>query len=112
MVIDIQYFLHLQYWDSSFQAVGILQQGESRLNDTDDLALDAYFSLARFSDSQYQSIIDYMKSSNYEAKQQLINCAKRDATRLKELGDSSWWVLEQHVLNEKKKCFIICHRFK
>ncbi|CAH1798625.1 unnamed protein product, partial [Owenia fusiformis] len=45
-------------------------------------ALDAYLSLARFSDTQYQSIVSYMKSSTFESKQTHLRKAKTDAQKL------------------------------
>ena len=36
----------------------------------------AFLSLARFADNQYQVIVDYMKSSTFENKQNLMKKAK------------------------------------
>ena len=59
-------------------------QGEDQ-----DTALDAYLSLGRYADSQYQNIVTFMKSSTFEAKQSLLRKAKDEAERLREvIGES------------------------
>ncbi|XP_071112563.1 serine-protein kinase ATM-like [Haliotis cracherodii] len=40
--------------------------------------MEAYLSLAQFVDTQYQNIVNYMKSSTFEAKQALMKKAKMD----------------------------------
>lgn len=61
------------------------QQGE-----TEDKSMDAYMSLAKYADSQYQNIVNYMKSSTYEAKQSLMIKAQQEADRLREvMGESA-----------------------
>jgi ataxia telangiectasia mutated family protein len=59
------------------------------LNEQGDIALDAYLSLARFADNQYQNIINYMKSNTYEAKQALMKKAVTEIEKLKQLGFTS-----------------------
>lgn len=44
----------------------------------------AFFSLARFSDAQYQSIENYMKSSEFENKQALLEKAKEEVDLMRE----------------------------
>ncbi|KAI1893429.1 hypothetical protein AGOR_G00123630 [Albula goreensis] len=44
----------------------------------------AYLSLARFSDAQYQSIENYMKSSEFENKQALLEKAKEEVDLMRE----------------------------
>ncbi|XP_020498541.2 serine-protein kinase ATM [Labrus bergylta] len=44
----------------------------------------AFLSLARFSDAQYQSIVTYMTSSEFENKQALLNKAKEEVDLIKE----------------------------
>lgn len=51
--------------------------------------MDAYLSLARYADNQYQNIVNYMKSNTYEAKQALMKKAKTEMETLKQLGDIS-----------------------
>ncbi|XP_067675130.1 serine-protein kinase ATM-like [Haliotis asinina] len=46
--------------------------------------MEAYLSLAQFVDSQYQNIVNYMKSSTFEAKQTLMKKAKMDYETYKE----------------------------
>ncbi|XP_076466353.1 serine-protein kinase ATM-like [Babylonia areolata] len=48
---------------------------ESSQNSSGPEAVDGYFSLARFADTQYQNIVDYMNSPTFEAKQALMNKA-------------------------------------
>lgn len=45
---------------------------------------EAFLSLARFSDAQYQSIDKYMKSSEFENKQALLEKAKEEVDLIKE----------------------------
>lgn len=47
---------------------------------------DAFLSLARFSDAQYQSIDNYMKSSVFENKQALLEKAKEEVGLMDEHG--------------------------
>ncbi|XP_041351980.1 serine-protein kinase ATM-like isoform X2 [Gigantopelta aegis] len=56
---------------------------------SDDLALEAYVSLAQFVDAQYQNIVNYMKSSTYEAKRALMKKAKKDAKKYKTLVNNN-----------------------
>lgn len=67
------------------QTIGLLES----LNEQGDIALDAYLSLARFADNQYQNIINYMKSNTYEAKQALMKKAVTEIEKLKQLGFTS-----------------------
>lgn len=45
---------------------------------------EAFLSLARFSDAQYQSIDKYMKSSEFENKQALLEKAKEEVGLMRE----------------------------
>lgn len=45
---------------------------------------EAFLSLARFSDAQYQSIDNYMKSSEFENKQALLKKAKEEVDLMEE----------------------------
>lgn len=54
----------------------------------DDVALDSYLSLGRYADSQYQHIVNYMKSSTFEAKQNLFKKAQREIETMRQLGDN------------------------
>lgn len=45
---------------------------------------EAFLSLARFSDAQYQSIDKYMNSSEFENKQALLNKAKEEVELIRE----------------------------
>lgn len=47
---------------------------------------EAFLSLARFSDAQYQSIDNYMKSSVFENKQALLEKAKEEVGLMDEHG--------------------------
>ena len=59
----------------------------------EDTSLDAYLSLARFADVQYQNIVNYMKSTTYESKQALIRQAKQTAEELRAIGDNRYIIL-------------------
>uniref|UniRef100_A0A1A7X0C2 non-specific serine/threonine protein kinase n=1 Tax=Iconisemion striatum TaxID=60296 RepID=A0A1A7X0C2_9TELE len=56
---------------------GELGARDSRLQSQQN---EAFLSLARFSDAQYQSIDKYMKSSEFENKQALLNKAKEEVS--------------------------------
>ena len=45
---------------------------------------EAFLSLARFSDAQYQSIDNYMKSSEFENKQALLEKAREEVELMRE----------------------------
>jgi methylthioribose-1-phosphate isomerase len=64
----------------------MLEKNISRMRET---AVDAFHSLARYVDAQYQHIVDHMNSATYEAKQDLIQQAKEDTEKLKKLGETS-----------------------
>ncbi|KAH3729489.1 hypothetical protein DPMN_055461, partial [Dreissena polymorpha] len=49
------------------------------------VSVDAYLSLARYADTQYQNIVNYMRSSTFEAKQSLMRESKAEAERLREV---------------------------
>ncbi|MBN3300154.1 ATM kinase, partial [Amia calva] len=46
--------------------------------------MEAFLALARFSDAQYQSIVNYMKSSEFENKQALLEKAKQEVDLMRE----------------------------
>ncbi|KAK7494518.1 hypothetical protein BaRGS_00014171, partial [Batillaria attramentaria] len=49
-------------------------------------AVEGYLSLARFSDTQYQNIVNYMRSPTFEAKQALMNKAAAEYEKYKDVG--------------------------
>lgn len=67
------------------QAVEVIEEGsgthDSRLRSQ---RTEAFLSLARFSDAQYQSIVKYMNSSEFENKQALLMKAKEEVDLIKE----------------------------
>ena len=70
------------------QAVTLLEDQGS----ADGAVLDAFLSLARYADGQYQHIIEYTRSGSFEAKQALIRQAKEEADQLKSVGEKTRWV--------------------
>jgi len=68
------------------QAVTMLEMDTSASHET---AVDAFHSLARYVDTQYQSIVDHMNSSSFEAKQEHIRMARHDTEQLKQLGQTT-----------------------
>ncbi len=64
-----------------------LMEAQSSDRSGDEAALDAFLSLGRFADTQYQNRNNYMKSSTFEAKQALAHRAKEDAKKLQEIGE-------------------------
>ena len=71
------------------QAVDLLEA----ISADDDLALEAYLSLAQFVDTQYQNIVNYMKSSTFEAKRALMKKAKEDAEKFKTVVNNNEYVV-------------------
>lgn len=60
---------------------------------------EAFLSLARFSDAQYQSIDKYMKSSEFENKQALLEKAKEEVGLMR----------EHKVMSNRSVCpFLFC----
>ena len=57
--------------------------------DTSTPAIEAQLSLGRFADNQYQNVVNYMKSSEYEAKQALLKQAKTDYEALMAMGEKN-----------------------
>ncbi|XP_071506799.1 serine-protein kinase ATM-like [Diadema antillarum] len=55
-------------------------------NDTSQPAIAAYHTLARFADNQYQRLVDYMKSKEYEAKRALLKSSQSKVEKLSALG--------------------------
>lgn len=72
------------------QAVEVIK-GKSGMQDSrlQSQQTEAFLSLARFSDAQYQSINKYMKSSEFENKQALLEKAKEEVDLMKERKVSS-----------------------
>ncbi|XP_060585424.1 serine-protein kinase ATM-like [Ruditapes philippinarum] len=61
-----------------------------QLDETGDRSVDAYLALAKYADTQYQNIVNYMNSSTYEAKQSLMRKSQQEADRLREvMGESA-----------------------
>lgn len=65
------------------QAVEVIE-GESQDSRLQSQRTEAFLSLARFSDAQYQSIDKYMKSSEFENKQALLQKAKEEVDLIRE----------------------------
>lgn len=67
------------------QAVEVIEE-ESGVQDSrlESQRTEAFLSLARFSDAQYQSIDKYMNSSEFENKQALLEKAKEEVDLMKE----------------------------
>uniref|UniRef100_A0A8C7T2I5 non-specific serine/threonine protein kinase n=1 Tax=Oncorhynchus mykiss TaxID=8022 RepID=A0A8C7T2I5_ONCMY len=73
---------------------------ESPYNIIHSLRTQAFLSLARFSDAQYQGIDNYMKSSEFENKQALLEKAKEevDLMRERKVGTNRYTVKVQREL--------------
>lgn len=50
--------------------------------------MTAYLTLARFADAQYQHIVNYMKSPEFESKKGILNKYRNDVEQLTVMGDS------------------------
>ena len=76
-ILALKHFVSLNFsfqcWQSTlFQTVQLL---ESSQDNSGQEAVEGYLSLARFADTQYQNIVNYMNSPTFEAKQALMNKA-------------------------------------
>lgn len=69
-----------------FQAAKLLERDISGSCET---AVDAFHSLARYVDGQYQHIVDHMNSAAFEAKQDHIRKSRDDTEQLKKLGETT-----------------------
>ncbi|XP_067140412.1 serine-protein kinase ATM [Centruroides vittatus] len=58
---------------------------------------DAYLSIARYADIQYQRITNYFKSSNYQDKKEFVKCSYQEIDKLKNM---------RHNLNHDDKKYI------
>jgi len=73
-------------------AVVVVKAAELLEKDTSascETSVDAFHSLARYVDAQYQSIVDHMNSSAFEAKQEHIRMARNDTEQLKKIGQTA-----------------------
>lgn len=68
------------------QAVEMIEEDSGGHHDSrlQSQRTEAFLSLARFSDAQYQSIDKYMNSSEFENKRALLEKAKEEVDLLKE----------------------------
>ncbi|XP_069045887.1 serine-protein kinase ATM isoform X1 [Lepisosteus oculatus] len=79
--------------------------------------MQAFLSLARFSDAQYQSIDNYMKSSEFENKQALLEKAKQEVDLMREhkVANNRYTVKVQRELKLDEKALsnlqADCRRF-
>ena len=73
------------YIDNRDQAAKLLEC-EAKTNET---AVDAFQSVARYADSQYQLIVNHMNSATYDAKQALVRQANDELVHLKQIGETS-----------------------
>ncbi|XP_072019634.1 serine-protein kinase ATM-like [Amphiura filiformis] len=58
-------------------------------NDSSRPAIEAYLSLARFADTQYQNIVNYMKSNVYQDKKALLLRSQRDLEAVRAVGETA-----------------------
>ena len=91
------------------KAAALLERNTSQSCET---AVDAFHSLARYVDAQYQSIVDHMNSSAFEAKQAHIRMARNDTEQLKKLGQTarySHFLLSIYLLSMFSYFSIFCY---
>jgi len=69
------------------KAAGLLEK--ETMSEGCEMAVDAFHSLARYVDAQYQSIVDYVNSSVFEAKREHIRMARHDTDQLKKIGQTA-----------------------
>ena len=78
------FFFSSESWQSTlFQTVQLL---ESSQDNSGQEAVEGYLSLARFADTQYQNIVNYMNSPTFEAKQALMNKAADECKKYSSSG--------------------------
>ncbi|XP_063954158.1 serine-protein kinase ATM-like isoform X2 [Lytechinus pictus] len=58
-------------------------------SDASKEAVHAYHSLARFADAQYQSLVEYMKSKDYENKRKLMKTSMENVEKMRSIGINS-----------------------
>ncbi|CAH1233491.1 ATR [Branchiostoma lanceolatum] len=78
----------------------------SRMEQQTPAALEAYLALARFTDQQYQVIVNYMKSSTYEAKKDMIERSKAEVEKLGQAGlvasaNKYFKIMKRHMVDGK-----------
>ena len=81
----------------------INEVNSKRLNSS--IATDAYFSLAKFADLQFQNICDYMKSSTFDQKQDLIKKFRAEAKLVETTEPNSrcYMILRKQIdMNERE----------
>ncbi|XP_054719337.1 serine-protein kinase ATM-like [Uloborus diversus] len=65
------------------KAVLLLESVDCKRSNKASLLWDAYLAVARYADAQYQSIVNYKKSTAFLTKQELMHSSKEDAKKLK-----------------------------
>lgn len=65
------------------KAVSICEVASSSMS----TCMTSYLTLARFADAQYQHIVNYMKSPEYESKKGILDKYRTDAEQLTAMGD-------------------------
>eukprot|EP00058_Branchiostoma_floridae_P018809 XP_002604298.1 hypothetical protein BRAFLDRAFT_88587 [Branchiostoma floridae] len=76
----------------------------SRMEQQTPAALEAYLALARFTDQQYQVIVNYMKSSTYEAKKDMIERSKAEVEKMTQSGvvaNRYFKIMKRHMVDGK-----------
>lgn len=68
----------------SVQAVDVLESSECTEDQRKSSGIwDAYLAVARYADAQYQSIVNYKKSTAYQLKLELMENSKKELKKLK-----------------------------
>nr|ACG68443.1 ataxia telangiectasia mutated protein [Branchiostoma floridae] len=76
----------------------------SRMEQQTPAALEAYLALARFTDQQYQVIVNYMKSSTYEAKKDMIERSRAEVEKMTQSGvvaNRYFKIIKRHMVDGK-----------
>ena len=84
-----EYIRGCETCNSFFKLVQAASLIDGREASGSDVAVDAFLSLARYADGQYQNIVDYMKSPTYEAKQSLMQQARLETEKMRSIGQTS-----------------------
>ena len=80
---------------------------ESSQDNSGQEAVEGYLSLARFADTQYQNIVNYMNSPTFEAKQALMNKAAAEYEKYNVSGGQPPKELSQTIVDSDSEYFII-----
>ncbi|KFM79170.1 Serine-protein kinase ATM, partial [Stegodyphus mimosarum] len=91
-----------EYLEKAVNVLKDIESDNSSTSTSSSCAIwDAYFAVARYADGQYQSIMNYKKSTAYQMKQVLMHSSKEEARKLKS-KDNNEDQRKTHVIMAKQ----------